>query len=181
MKPAKMIVEQKNKIKIPWVIPVKTLIWSKETRKWCGLKYPNHPKGCPNWKTRCPERGPYVDSLLDLKKPMWIVHSEFDLAGHVEKMRGRHPKWTERQLRNVLYWQSQSRKQLRTRVAIAIRLLIPRINYVLPGAEYSGVNVYVTALKSGLKLERIKDLKTCRHIAILGTRKGRTEHKYLGG
>lgn len=172
---------KKSKIRIPWIIPVKNLVWTRKARYWCGLTYPNHPKGCPNWKVRCPERGPFVDALMDLKKPMWIVHSEFDLVGHVERMRVRHPKWTERQLRNVLYWQNTSRKQLRTRVAIAIRLLIPRINYVLPGAEYAGVNVYATAFKSGLKLERISELKTCRHVAILGTRKGRSQHAYHGG
>lgn len=43
-------------------------------------------------------------------------------------------------------------------------------NIMLTCPEGHGVNVYVTARVNGLKLERIRGLKTCRHVALLGFR-----------
>ncbi len=65
-----------------------------------------------------------------------------------------------------MYWQGTSRKQLRERVAIAKNEKETNITLYCPEAH--GVNVYASAKKSGLKLERIKDLKICRHVALLG-------------
>ena len=154
-----------------WIIKVKKLYHCKKAPTWCKLPYPGHPKGCPMYGTRdkCPPEAPYITEIMDITKDMYIVFSEFNLENHVEKMRKRHSDWTERQLRNCLYWQGTSRKQLRERVKQAIKLLGTTTHTVMPHA--SGIQVYRTCRHSGLLLERINNkMKINRHIALLGWR-----------
>jgi hypothetical protein len=156
----------------PWVVEVKELVHHPKVKDWCGLPYPGHPKGCPNFdkpgKAKCPYNTPYITEILDLTQPCYLVFSEFDLAGHVEKMRTKHPHWSERQLRNVLYWQSRSRKQMKERsIEFAKRI---KANKIIAMGESYGVHLYATAFKSELKLDSIRHMKTCRHIAIVGWR-----------
>lgn len=156
----------------PWIHRVETedLIRSDNVGNWCRLPYPNHPKGCPKYgkSDDCPPRAPDVWEVFDGGRPLFFVHSEFDLAAHVAKRRAKFPEASELQLRNVYYWQQTSRKQLRGRVKQAAELLGPDTFAMVP--EAMGVNVYATAMLSGLKLERIKGLKTCRHVALIGTK-----------
>jgi predicted metal-binding protein len=105
------------------IIKISRLIVSNKTGQWCKIPYPNHLKGCPNYgkKDYCPPPSAnLLINILDLKRPMYIVYSEFDLDKHILKMKNKHPQWTDRQLRNVLYWQGTSRKQLKERVRFAL-------------------------------------------------------------
>ena len=151
-----------------WIYRVTRLVVSSDTAKWCGLPYPNHKKGCPNYgkAERCPPQAPKVNEFFDINRPLYIVHSEFDLTGHSETMKFKHPEWSDRQCRCVLYWQSRSRRHLNTRIGLAHFELGTNLHTTCP--EAMGVNVYVTARISGLKLERIRRLSTCRHVALLG-------------
>ena len=159
--------EMSNKSIHKWIVNIPHLVMTYHSSKWCQIPYPNHSKGCPNYKREgCPPEAKHIRRILDLTCPIYFVHSEFDLQAHIERMKSRHPHWTERQLRNVLYWQGTSRKQLRKRVSIAENEKKTNITLYCPEAH--GVNIYVTARKNGLKLERIRDLKTCRHVALLG-------------
>ena len=153
-----------------YVVPIKKLITSNRTGSWCRLPYPNHKTDCPNYGKNkwCPPQAPMVDEYFELSKPLYIVHSEFDFYGHVEKMRAKHPEWSDRQCACVLYWQGTSRKQMKERVARAMWELGTNASASCP--EAMGVNVYATALLSGLKLDRIRHLKTCRHITIIGSK-----------
>jgi hypothetical protein len=139
-----------------------------DAARLCRLPYPGHPRGCPNLgrKPGCPPC-PSLGERLDLSRPVYAVVNEFDLAGHILKMRLRHPKWTERQLRNCLYWQPRARKHLRNRVAAFL---------VQPGhedfaADYSpeagGVDVTATLRRAGIKLEW-PPRTTARQVAFLG-------------
>ena len=80
----------------------------------CAMPYPNHPKGCPNFrhKAGCPPGVELFDRVYDLEAPVFVVYNVFDLAAHVAAMRERHPSWTERQLACCLYWQPRARKSL---------------------------------------------------------------------
>lgn len=149
-----------------WIVLIKKLVHTPQAKKWCALPYPNHPKGCPKDVKKCSRGGYYITDVLDLQQPHYFIYSEFNLAAHMARMLRRHPHWTERQQRNVLYWQSASRKQLKDRVTTALRLT--RCGSVTTCPESYGVNVYATARNSGLILEPIKTLKTCRHIALIG-------------
>lgn len=154
------------------VVRIKKLVISKRTGDWCRLPYPNHPKGCPNFGKNkwCPPQAPKVDEHFDLSKPLYFIHSEFDFTGHVDRMRGLHPEWSDLQCKCVLYWQGTSRKQMRERVKMAQWHLGIGITASAACPEAMGVNVYATARLSGLNLDRIRDLKVCRHITLLGTR-----------
>ena len=141
---------------------------TKRTGDWCRLPYPNHPKGCPNYnqKDTCPPRAPYISNLLDLRRPLYIVNSEFNLGVHMARMKQRHPHWTERQLRNVLYWQNTSRKQMRDLVKTL--MFLRGCNTSVECPEGAGVNVYATCRANGIILQSIKDLTICRHVALVG-------------
>ncbi len=151
-----------------WIVPVVRLVTNSSAGDWCKLQYPGHPKGCPNYNksAKCPPQAPSIEEYFDITNPLYLVHSEFDLSKHQNKMQDAHPKWSERQCRCVLYWQSTSRKQLKGRVAKALDLL--NLNGVAFIPEAMGVNVYATAALSNLHLEKIKGLKICRHIALIG-------------
>lgn len=154
----------------PWILPIKRLVLSDKTGEWCQLPYHNHPKGCPKYKTPgCPPYALHISERLNLNRPLFIVHSEFDLVAHVQNMKAKHPLWSEYQWRCVLYWQESSRKQLRERVKFAHWELNTNAETFCP--EGQGVNVYATCFLAGLKLEKIKNLKTCRHVAIVGESK----------
>jgi hypothetical protein len=160
----------------PWIYPVKRLAVNGRAGEWCRLPYPGHKKGCPKFNDDpgCPPKQWHVGRHFDLEKPLYLVHSEFDLEGDIIRRRelrleaGKKPL-SARQARCVLYWQETSRKQLRDRVRLAMYTF--DCSQVAFCPEGMGVNVYATARISGLRLEKIRHLKTCRHVALIGTRK----------
>ena len=152
-----------------WFHPVGRLVLSKRVDRWCQMPYPDHPKGCPNFgqQDRCPPKAPHVSDYFDLSRPLYLVNSEFDLDAHARRMAKEHPHWTARQCRCVLYWQSTSRRHMRERAKAVMTWL--GLNAMAEVPEAMGVNVYATARLSGLKLERIRNLSICRHVAMVGT------------
>ncbi len=119
------------------------------------MRYAGHPHGCPNYgkKPGCPPAAPLLGETLDLTKPVWAVYNVFDLFKHVEKMRARHPAWSERQLRCCLYWQQTARKQLREElIHFAIRSTILDI-VIVACPEAQGVNMTETMRLVGIELE----------------------------
>lgn len=139
-----------NQMKI--IIPVMPVI-DYSVRNLCIYPYPGHKKGCPNFnkKNGCPPGAKLFDTVYDLSQPIFAIIHKFDLAGHVARMKGLHPEWSQRQLECCLYWQPRARKQL-----------LQHIKYFLsdhPGykveacPEAMGVNITGTLKNSGLILE----------------------------
>ncbi len=153
-----------------YIVKLKRLIISKQAGKWCQIPYEGHPRGCPKYGEDkwCPPHAPKAGDHFDLSKPLYFVHSEFDLEADIERRRKMTPGQTERQYRCVLYWQGSSRKQMKERAKEAIWSL--GVNVITFCPEGMGVNVYATARVSGLCLQRIRNLKVCRHVALLGFR-----------
>lgn len=145
-----------------------TLDLDARARGWCKLPYPGHPKGCPNYdkSPECPPQVNWVQYVFDLSSPHWFVVERFDLGAHAARMLEAHPKWTDRQARNCLYWQNGVRKKLR---AECHRLIQQRgmgnLYTLIP--EAMGVNVFTTARKHGIGLER-NPQETVYKIALLG-------------
>jgi len=139
-----------------------------KAREWCKLPYPDHPKGCPNYghKSTCPPTVPLLETLYDLSKPSYLVVVEFDLAGHVHKMLAKHPDWTERQTRCVLYWQGGVRKQLQAEVDYYLRIIPDLVATLCP--EAMGMNVIATAQLAGVPV-RVKPEDRVFKIAFLGS------------
>ena len=133
---------------------------------WCTLPYPNHKNGCPNYgkKQRCP---PYAKKFHDIiKEPFFLVIQEFDIQTHVQKMKKKHPKWTDRQCRNVLYWQKGVVKKLKENsFELANRMGEKYI--VLEVPEANGVNVFKTCLNVGIELETFPQ-NIIRKVMIIG-------------
>ena len=153
-----------------FVYEVKRLVHSPKIRDFCSLPYPNHPKGCPmlGKKETCPPNAPYITEFFDLNKSIYIVHSYFNLDLHARRMKRKHPHWTERQARCVLYWQGKSRKHLKGRTSLAMEEYNCDNFTLCP--EAMGVNVFVTCKLSGLKLDKTKNISICRHIALIGSK-----------
>jgi len=124
-------------------------------RGLCCRPYPGHPKGCPNFgrKPGCPPEAPTIDQLLDLNKPVFAVFNEFDLMGHVKRMRERHPGWSCRQLVCCLYWQAGARKQLRANLCTFLRAKSGSAWRIVMNPEGAGVNVTATMESVGIMLE----------------------------
>lgn len=165
----KTILPISNKRLPRWARPIRILYHDKRIPMWCGLPYPGHPKGCPNFGNqpdRCPPHVPYITEIFDLSKPMWLAFSEFDLSDHIKSMRIKHPTWSEPRLRCVLYWQSRSKNQMKTRAkALMKHVEADCVHYM---AEAIGVQMYRTAFSNDIVLERIRDITICKHIAMIG-------------
>lgn len=99
--------------------------------------------------------------------PAWVVPvREIVISDQTAKMREKHPKWTERQCRCLLYWQPRSRKQMRQRVEEAMPLVGASVSAACP--EAMGLNVFATARRSGLILDKPRAISTARHITLIG-------------
>ncbi len=125
-----------------------------QVRGLCKLPYPGHPKGCPchGKRSNCPPQAPFFGDRVDLKKKMWFIVEEFDLASHKRKMLERHPRWTERQTANLLYWQGSVVKALAQQTA-GFQVDHPgTISNFCP--EAMGVNVFRTAESLRIPIER---------------------------
>lgn len=133
------------------VIKLNNVIYNKKARgEWCAIPYPNHPKGCPNI-SKCIEKRNDFNFWNELE--WYAIMEKFDLKSHSEKMKLKHPNWTERQCRNLLYWQGGVRKRLREKTfdfANADRNTV----VLLDIPEASGVDVFETMKDHGIILER---------------------------
>jgi len=144
-------------------------------RGYCTIPYRGHKKGCPNYNNHeeCPPKVKLVNDVFDLDRRMFFVVEEFNLKFHVEKMREKHPDWSEFQLKNLLYWQGGVRKNLRLKCEEFLRICKEKskdklIYTLLP--EAMGVMVINTALKLGIPIERTPVDKVFK-IALVGYRK----------
>ena len=109
----------------------------------CRLEYPNHPNGCPNYgrKGGCPPNAQPLKRLIKFS-PIYVIWNVFLFGRHVQKMKYKHPEWSERQARCCLYWQGAARKQLR--IEVGNFLLAHSDMYIIRCPEASGVNVTAT-------------------------------------
>ena len=122
-------------------------------RGLCIKPYPLHKKGCPNFNKRfsCPPRAGLLTEFLDFTKPIYCIYNAYDIGKHVEKMKLKHPTWSERQLYNCLYWQGTARKQLRQRVKAFLKENVGLYPSYCP--EAGGINITETMKQIGVTLE----------------------------
>lgn len=136
---------------MPW-IEVHPVV-NYRVRGLCAAAYPGHPRGCPNVgkKSTCPPLAPRIESELDLSRTVLAIYNVFDFAGHVNRMRGAHPGWSERQLANCLYWQPGARKHLRAEIVACLRE--HRGLHIAGTPEAMGVDLTATMAGVGIDLE----------------------------
>ena len=134
------------------VVEVKPIV-DASMRGLCRKKYPNHPKGCPNWdkKEGCPPKAKMIDKILDFDQPIFAIYNRYPFGEHVQKMYDKHPNWTQRQAECCLYWQGTARKQLKEKIKAFMREHPDHIISTCP--EGSGVNLTATMKNVGIELE----------------------------
>jgi predicted metal-binding protein len=132
----------------------------------CRHPYPAHPKGCPNFgkKKGCPPQLLF-NKIFNTRKTIFAIVNEFPIGQHIEKMRQKHPDWSERQLSCCLYWQGTARKKLRENVA-NFELIYPEYT-VSHCPEAMGVNLTETMKQVGVELEW-PPRETAYQIALAG-------------
>ena len=139
------------------------IVWEpvEKIQRWCRLPYVAHSNGCPN-ADDCKFFDHELKDVLAVNRPLSIAWVEFNIDDYEERMRVKHPTWTQRQCRNLLYWQTSLRKHLVERC---------REKYngskIILGAEGGGVNFHRTMRALGVKLDLPRDLHTIRVIAIV--------------
>jgi hypothetical protein len=146
------------------MIHLETIIYDVRARNgtWCRSPYPGHPKGCPNFDKGCTAKRPNFTTILGLYDWYAIIEN-FDLKAHAEKMKVKHPVWSERQCRNPLYWQGTIRANLRKKA-----VSFPN-DILLDIPEACGINVFETMAHAGIILERKPDIVT--KVMIVGRKK----------
>jgi predicted metal-binding protein len=133
---------------------------------WCTLPYPNHKSGCPNYgkKKTCP---PFTQSFQNIiQGPYFLVIQEFDIQAHSKKMRLKHPHWSEKQCRNLLYWQKGLNKKLKDKsYELANKMGDDFIVLEIP--EANGVDVFKTCQNMNIELQRYPQ-DMIRKVMIVG-------------
>jgi len=142
------------------------VIIDSRVRGWCKLPYPNHPRGCPNYGKRavCPPQAPLFKNILN--PPFLLIGVRFNLGEWAERMKKRHPDWSDRQARCCLYWQGKVRKRLREEC----ERLASNNQIICYTPEAMGVHVFETCFHVGITLER-NPQKFVWKIAIIGWKK----------
>ena len=153
------------------VIPV----YHPAVRGLCLHPYPNHLHGCPNYMhaDRCPPKSPLFPDVYETAGDFYVIWSIFDLGKHVQHMRFRHPKWSDRQLRCVLYWQGRARVHLRRAIMI-FRMEHPEIDdrhLIHETPEALGIDVTTTMKSIGIDIPW-PPIDTVYHVALAGIAKG---------
>jgi hypothetical protein len=92
----------------------------------------------------------------------------YNLRKHVLEMKLKHPDWSPRQLKNLLYWQPAARKQLLAMIRDFLREY--RGFHVTACPEALGLNVTLTLKQAGFNLEWPPENTACQ-VAIAGYRR----------
>ena len=119
----------------------------------CLDKYPGHPHGCPNWgcKDGCPPNVRYFPRVYSTS--VHIAAVRFDFAEYLNLRRLDHPDWSDRALRNPLYWQGHVRHEL-NQFLFEYLFAKPEIDgEIVFNAEAMGVNLFATCEKAGIFME----------------------------
>ncbi len=135
--------------------------------KWCQLPYPGHPSGCPNYGKRnhCPPHAPIAHDFFDFNKKHWFLVTEFPLGQYLKQMRAKHPSWSERRLRCLLYWQGHVRKSQHQQIDNFRSRFRDTVFSLLP--EAMTINVILTLQRIGVDIE-VKPQKKILKVALIG-------------
>ena len=139
-------------------------------RDLCKRPYPNHKKGCPNYGNRdsCPPARARIEDSINLDIVTYVIWTTFNFRGHVNRMREKHPEWSQRRLECCLYWQQRAKKVLRQEI---IRFKLLHKNYeCIHIPEACGVNVTATMKNIGVELEWPPKILTYQ-VAVAGVLK----------
>ena len=135
--------------------PEQLVIEPKAQGYWCQLPYPDHPKGCPNFgkKKGCPPQAEIFSE--NYQPPYYLISETFDIKSHINKMKTLHPQWSERQCRNLLYWQKSVNKKLKENSKQYLSSLNDDSMRLIEIPEATGINIFQTCANAGINLEKL--------------------------
>lgn len=137
--------------------------------RYCRNPYPGHPHGCPNYGRRacCPPKAKPIWQVI--QAALYLVVATLDLDEYRRVMKRRHPEWTERQVKNPLYWQGAVRTKLGDEALMLLYGHPERMLILIPEAH--GVDVFSTAESVGVQIERTPTHKIVK-VGLVGWRRG---------
>ena len=151
---------QENVLVPTYYFRVDRVIGGKYVGGWCGLEYPKHPSGCPNFnqKKKCPYQSKMWMDVI--QEPYYFVVYGFNLE-----------KWAEEHgTKNHFLYQTSARKTLKDfcgKVIVTEKILEPD---VLMQPEMNYVNVFSTCRIHGVRLEK-NPQKIVKFVAMIGTKR----------
>ena len=131
------------------------LLYDKHIQKLCKLKYRGHKDGCPNYGklNNCPPKISLIDKLVDIKSECKFLGVEFDLKSHREKLREKHPDWSEWKLGCLLYWQNKVNKELYRITKEYLKENINKSFVAIKKPEAYGINITRMLYNNGFQLD----------------------------
>ncbi len=92
-----------------------SIIFTPKTHIWCTLPYPGHKLGCPNYNKNplCPPYAKFMENHLNNFSVFYLIFAIFDISEYKTRMLEKHPNWSDRKARCLLYWQNSVKKMLR--------------------------------------------------------------------
>lgn len=152
-------------------IPGSSIVFTRATQKMCTLPYEDHKKGCPNYgkSSLCPPLAKYRDDIINRYNKFILVYAVFDFKKYKELRKQEHVDWSDRQLANVLYWQSSVRKMLKDYVARKqFDEILGAGNFgVCQSMEASGIYVFKTLRNNGINDFEIKPKSVVYMVCLL--------------
>ncbi len=125
----------------------------KSPRGLCVKPYPLHKYGCPKYgEELCPPNIQMYDQVFNTNKDIYLIYTTYPLGEHMRKMKKKYPYWSERQLRNVIYWQ-ETAKRIHKEKIIQFLELYKDLKYIAITPEALGVDVDATLKSIGINLD----------------------------
>lgn len=130
----------------------KLIVYSEKIQKLCLRKSKSFPKGCPNYgkKQGCPPTV-LIDKVLDLNKEIYVIWTNFKIGEFANRIKEKHPDWTEKQCYCCRYWQPGARKIHREELEKYKKQY--GFEKIISCPEGNGVQVSGLMARLGIKLE----------------------------
>lgn len=126
--------------------------YEKKIQGLCKIPFYGHNKGCPNYRKKegCPPNLPLINNILDFKKDIYIIYTEFRVGEFAERIRITHSEWNSvRQWYNPRYWQPKARKSHHIEEEKALKE--NKLEKIVNSPEAYGVNI--TKLMKGIGID----------------------------
>lgn len=152
------------------------VIWHPHVKTWCGSGY-NGKKGCPNIgrSKYCPPNDKNIDEIIDINEEVYVFGLSFNLKFHANKLREKHPKWTQKQCYNIIYWQPKEKKRFKVLINQFKKAHPKLVVDALP--EGHGVNITRMMKDAHIPLSWDYPLDIVWRIAIAGQKAKRRKKK----
>lgn len=153
-------------MKSPFIIKLKDVVICPEVQNWCRLPYTTHKNGCMYYGKRdsCPPKAFLLNKIS--KAPYTLVAIKFNLEKHIQKLKRKHPNWSDKQARCVWYFQGTLNKRVREEC----ERIADKDSIIFYRPEAHGVNVFETCRRIGLRLKR-NPQKIVWKIGIIGKKR----------